>query len=382
MKKTIVILLAVYLLSGCQTSQRFEIAGTIKNSNGELIYLDEIKTNDLETVDSTYIDKNGNFRFRGDVAIPKFFIIKTNQDNYLTLLLNPGEKISIEANMENLGIYYKLKGSKDSRIIQEYNVKLRENVNNLKELNEIFNDSINSLNIESIMMDLDKRSELIVKDQKDYTIRFIQKNKYSLVSLMALYQQLTPRNPVLDPLNDIQYFEMVDSTLYNLYPESEPVQALHSQVANLKIKFNREKLLDFGAIPPEIALPDPEGETITLSSTRGKIVLLDFWAAWCNPCRMENPNLVSNYAKYKKKGFEIYQVSLDRKREDWVSAIKNDHLEQWIHVSDLQFWKSVVVQQYQLDQIPTNFLLDREGKIIAKDVRGEALSEKLSEIFD
>ena len=123
MKKTIVILLTVYLLSGCQTSQRFEIAGTIKNSNEELIYLDEIKTNDLETVDSTYIDKNGNFRFRGDVAIPKFFIIKTNQDNYLTLLLNPGEKISIEANMENLGINYKLKGSKDSRIIQEYNVK-------------------------------------------------------------------------------------------------------------------------------------------------------------------------------------------------------------------------------------------------------------------
>ena len=170
--------------------------------------------------------------------------------------------------------------------------------------------------------------------------------------------------------------------MYNLYPESEPVQALHTQVANLKIKFNREKLLAFGAISPEIALPDPEGETITLSSTRGKIVLLDFWAAWCNPCRMENPNLVSNYAKYKNKGFEIYQVSLDRKREDWVSAIKNDHLEKWIHVSDLQFWKSVVVQQYQLDQIPTNFLLDREGKIIAKDVRGEALSEKLSEIFD
>jgi peroxiredoxin len=374
--------LAVYLLSGCQTSQRFEIAGTIKNSNGELIYLDEIKTNDLETVDSTYIDKNDNFRFRGDMAIPKFFIIKTNQDNYLTLLLNPGEKISIEANMDNLGINYKLKGSKDSRIIQEYNVKLRENVNQLKELNEIFNDSINSPNIESIMTDLDKRSELIVKDQRDYTIRFIQENTYSLASLLALYQQLTPRNSVLDPLKDIQYFERVDSTLYNLYPESEPVQALHSQVANLKITFNREKLLAFGTIAPEIALPDPEGETITLSSTRGKIVLLDFWAAWCNPCRMENPNLVSNYAKYKNKGFEIYQVSLDRKREDWVSAIKNDHLEQWIHVSDLQFWKSVVVQQYQLDKIPTNFLLDREGKIIAKDVRGEALSEKLSEIFD
>ncbi len=382
MKKTIVIFLAVYLLSGCQTSQRFEIAGTIKNSNGELIYLDEIKTNDLETVDSTHIDKNGNFMFRGDMAIPKFFIIKTNQDNYITLLLNPGDKISIETNMEDLGFNYKLEGSKDSRIIQEYNVKLRENVNNLKELNEIFNDSINSPNIESIMIDLDKRSELIVKDQRDYTIRFIQQNLHSLVSLMALYQQLTPRNPVLDPLKDIQYFEMVDSTLYNLYPESEPVQALHSQVANLKIKFNREKLLAIGAISPEIALPDPEGETITLSSTRGKIVLLDFWAAWCNPCRMENPNLVSNYAKYKKEGFEIYQVSLDRKREDWVSAIKNDHLEQWIHVSDLQFWKSVVVQQYQLDKIPTNFLLDREGKIIAKDVRGEALAEKLSEIFD
>ena len=136
-----------------------------------------------------------------------------------------------------------------------------------------------------------------------------------------------------------------------------------------------------GASPPEIALPNPEGDTITLSSTRGKVVLLDFWAAWCNPCRVENPNLVKYYNKYHAKGFEIFQVSLDRDRDNWLEAIENDGLEQWIHVSDLQFWNSIVVSLYNLNQIPTNFLLDREGKIIARDLRGEDLGEKLSDLF-
>jgi peroxiredoxin len=382
MKNLIIILSVLFFLSCCQSNKQFEITGKINNSDGELIYLDEIKAESLETIDSTFIDKNGNFFFRGKLTIPKFYIIKTDQSNYLILLVNPGEKISIEANIEDLGNTYILEGSEDSKIIQEYNIKLLENRNKLKELNKIFNDSINSQNIESIMIDLDIRSEVIVEDLRNYTIRFIEQHRHSLASLMALYQEITPRNNILDYRKDFQYFEMVDSSLFNLYPDSEPVQALHSQVANLKLKFKKESLIAFGAVPPEIALPDTNGNIITLSSTRGKIVLLDFWAAWCNPCRIENPNLVSNYTKYKEKGFEIYQVSLDKKRENWITAIQEDHLERWIHVSDLKFWNSAVIQPYQLEKIPTNFLLDREGKIIDKDIRGEALSEKLSEIFD
>ncbi len=178
---------------------------------------------------------------------------------------------------------------------------------------------------------------------------------------------------------------MVDSALFDKYSQSDAVSSLHTHVTDLKQRLEnvrkRGKLLNPGSVTPEIALPTPEGDTISLYSTRGKVVLLDFWAAWCKPCRMENPNLVANYKKYHDKGFEIFQVSLDRTRDQWLKGIEDDGLGEWIHVSDLKFWNSVVVPVYYIEGIPTSFLLDREGKIIERNLRGEALGEKLEDIF-
>ena len=136
-----------------------------------------------------------------------------------------------------------------------------------------------------------------------------------------------------------------------------------------------------GSEAPEIALPSPEGDTIRLSSTRGSVVLLDFWASWCLPCRKESPNLVKAYNKYHGKGFQIFQVSLDKTREAWIKGISDDQLGNWIHVSDVKYWNSVVVPLYRIESIPTNYLLDKEGRIIASNLRGEQLEQKLSEIF-
>jgi thiol-disulfide isomerase/thioredoxin len=140
-------------------------------------------------------------------------------------------------------------------------------------------------------------------------------------------------------------------------------------------------LLDIGQDVPEISLNSPEGKPIKLSSLKGKIVLLDFWASWCQPCRHENPNLVENYRKYHSLGFEIYQVSLDRNREEWLNGIKQDHLD-WVHVSDLKYWESSVVSMFNIRGIPMNYLLDREGKVIARNLRGPELGEKLTEVFN
>jgi peroxiredoxin len=138
--------------------------------------------------------------------------------------------------------------------------------------------------------------------------------------------------------------------------------------------------INVGDKAPEIALPDPTGKIIALSSLRGKYVLIDFWSSWCGPCRRENPNVVKMYQTYKDKGFEIFGVSLDMNKEQWLQAIEQDGLT-WTHVSDLGYWNSVVVPQYQISGIPATFLLDKEGKIIARDLRGAELEAKLKEVL-
>ncbi len=151
-------------------------------------------------------------------------------------------------------------------------------------------------------------------------------------------------------------------------------------VASMKKEAASARSQVSGAMAPEINLPTPEGKNLKLSDLRGKVVLIDFWASWCGPCRRENPNVVRVYEKYKDKGFEILSVSLDKDRSRWLQAIEQDGLE-WLHVSDLKFWQSEAAQTYGVGSIPYTVLVDREGKIIASRLRGAALENKLAEIF-
>ena len=384
-KKFFFYLFIVLVSSGCKNNI-VKISGTLVNPlKGAYLYLDELKSDQLKPVDSVLITDEGTFSFKREVIQPSFYLLKSTNNNFLTLLLEPGDKITIKAYNDSLNYPISLTGSKGSELMAEYNKTLQVTIKKLTGLNTIYNQNSENPDLPKIIESLDSLAQVYLGEINIYTKKYIDENLKSLVSLVALYQQVAPSVYVLNPTKDLKYFEKVDSSMFSMYPEYEPVKSLHEQVKELTARMSGEASASpasaAGVVAPEIALPTPEGDTIRLSSTRGSVVLLDFWASWCAPCRKENPNLVNVYNIYHKKGFQIYQVSLDKTKEAWVKGIQDDHLEKWIHVSDVQYWNSIVVPLYKVESIPCNYLLDKEGRIIASNLRGEQLQTKLAEIF-
>lgn len=363
-----------------------KISGTIINpAVGTYIYLDELKSNELIPIDSVKVTSNGEFSFNKEVSQPSFYLLKRNNNNFLTLLVEPGEKMNLKLQNDSLSVPVSIDGSKGTMKMMEYNSTLRATIKKLTGLNTIYTQNADKPGLPELVQSLDSMAQSYLNQINLYTKKYIDDNLSSLVCLVALYQQVAPSVYVMNPSRDLKYFLKVDSSMFSMYPTYEPVMGLHEQVKEIAAKVNdttpaaTEEIA--GTVVPDIALPNPEGDTIKLSSTRGSVVLLDFWASWCAPCRKESPNLLSAYNTYHRRGFQIYQVSLDKTREAWMSGITEDHLEKWIHVSDVQYWNSSVVPLYKIESIPTNYLLDKEGHIIASNLRGEQLQVKLAELF-
>lgn len=222
---------------------------------------------------------------------------------------------------------------------------------------------------EAFMEQISERYDAIESELNAVRAAFIKENPNSLVSLMQLAE-------LAGPVMDEQVVAPLFSGLSQELKETPMGKAISEHLESaLKV--------GIGAVAPEFSQNDPDGNSIALASFRGKYVLLDFWASWCGPCRQENPNIVAAYEAYKDKGFTVLGISLDQEnaREKWLKAIEDDKLT-WTQVSDLKYWKNEVAQLYGVRAIPQSYLLDPEGKIIAKNLRGKALHEKLAELLD
>jgi thiol-disulfide isomerase/thioredoxin len=374
MYRSIICLASVTLLLSCGEKKKksgFELKGNFSNSKGEMLVLEKLGGHQGVIVDSAEVDEDGNFEFTNYVPAIGFYRVKVNQQNFAMLVLDSSDKIKLTGNINDLGNSYKTEGSPETKLFVEYNEISKKRDLRLDSLNKAFQQamegkSMDAQRMETISKLFEAPYNAIVNASNKELIDKIMKNSSMYSSIMAIQSLEPDRYP--------EVYAALDKGLSQKFPHDNNVKLFHDMVLTMRAT-------GIGQEAPDINLSSPEGTPIALSSLRGKIVLIDFWASWCGPCRKEMPHVVQAYKKFKDKGFEIYGVSLDLDRGRWIEAIGKDGIT-WPQVSDLKQWQSEVVRLYNIQSIPYTVLLDKEGKILAKNLRGEQLEQKLAEVID
>ena len=380
MKKIISILLILIIIS-CKGEK-----ATFNNENNyylefiqqtdKYIYLYKIDRNNPLKIDSSKSAK-GIHQFNISLLKSDIFLVGTSPEKSVLFIGSPNESNKF---LFTNGEYEELVVTGDSTnvLLQKY-FKFRNNI-----ISQIQN--INTPNEEEKII---KRNSILTSYQT-YIKEFIAENKNSPCLIMLLGEIQNPMDfkdeltlikiVIQEKFEQQKYLKEIVKLIEQAKQQEE---FIFQQKNKVKEEQNTRKELgiNIGAIAPEINLKGPNGDLISLSSLKGKVVLLDFWASWCRPCRAENPNVVRLYNKYKDKGFTVYSVSLDQNKDKWLAAINQDQLTWSNHVSELTGWKSSAGAKYGISSIPKTFLINKKGEIIAYDLRGNELEQKLSEIL-
>ncbi len=382
MKKITLLALAAITFYSCSNSNSgntsgFEIKGNLSNSKGESIYLEKLSQQGVTSVDSATIDEKGEFLMNHYSPSVGFYRLRIAESNFAMMVLDSAQKITVTADARNLGSTFKAEGSPDTKLFLEYSALAQSQKIKTDSLENVFRTALITLKLDSIRADslskeLQKPYEEMIHQYSEVLAKKIKENPSSFASIMAIQQ--------LRPEEYLEVYQLLDKGLTTKYPDNKDIKSFHGMVQQTEMMVSRTQAIKVGNEAPELILPMPNDKDLALSSLKGKVVLIDFWASWCGPCRKELPNVKRAYEKYKNKGFEILGVSLDKDRAAWLDAISSEGLT-WPQVSDLKFWQSEACQIYAVQSIPYTVLIDKEGKIIATDLRGAALEQKLAEVL-
>lgn len=370
-----------WIAFGCSSDRNnFSISGKITHAEGQTIYLEELHVSTAKTIDSVKISKEGEFRFKGKTSIPAFYILKLTPNQFITLLVDSLEQVVVKADAADFSRNYFIEGSHGSvqvKLLRDQLSSTRKKLDSLTSLNNMYR---GNPNFDRLNTGWSHLYDSLKQKQSEFTQQFVMNNPFSMASVYGLYQKFDENEYVID---DLHTMRVAASALNTIYPGSPHVKALYQNTLQLlKLEQNaklRQLIQEQGQNSPDIVLPDPYGKEIALSSLRGKVVLLQFWSALDRNSRIQNEALVEAYRKYRKKGFEIYQVSIDEDRLDWIEAIDRDKLS-WTNVGDME-GSSRAIMLYNIQNIPYNYLLNEDGEIIAQNLRGISLDRTLAQLF-
>lgn len=373
--KQVIFVAIVFIVLSCD-NQSSVIKGKIKGSKGKMLYFEQVDLSKVKPLDSVKLNSAGRFRFSTRVKIPDFYQLKLD-NQLISLLVKKGDKININADGQDIMNSLRIDGSFDSENLAKLNRYLAETRKQLDSVTVLYNNA----SADSSRQQLYDKYMSILETHRKYSIAYLLTYTNSLTSIYALYQQIYPDFYVFYKTTDLQFFRILSDSLGKYYPKSKHVIALRKNTNAMLNNYHAQLLLRKSNVVetslPMVELADINGKLRKLSSFKGKYVLLSFWASWDEASIDQNLRLKEIYKKFRNRNFEIFQVSFDNSPEAWKRAVRFDELP-WVSVIDTTFPNSRIAMSYNVRQLPTNYLIDKDNMtIIDKNLDPVQLYDKL-----
>lgn len=380
MKKISLLLLIFAFTFSCNKTEEkkegYVVSGTAKDVyNGVRVYLKNVDDRGKHTNRDTAIVINETFKFEGKIETPELlYLFVDGVDGNLPVML---ENDNINIVVDKSDIYNsKVSGTKSIEAFNIYTNKVKELSQSRMGLNMEYRQA-SQKNDTATLESLKSKIDANTKEMKAYPFEFLSKNNNNYFALTLIESLVDSKELNIEDVDNA--FNKLDSSIKS---------SVFGQKVKTKIETKKQinaalSNLEIGKIAPKFSAPSTDGSQLALDDIKGKVTIIDFWASWCGPCRRENPNVVKTYEKFHDKGLEIISVSLDKpgQKDKWLKAIKDDNLT-WHHVSNLNYFNDPVARMYNIQSIPATYILDEDGKIVAKNLRGATLEQKIGELLN